>query len=149
MQRRRDSTEWRGCRMRCAVWRHDAQQHMRRARHHLTPFTPPSPPSLLRPAAQYHVSKDVYAALFGRKGMFNSFYGLMDMSKLKMAESKKRGVTGNFAGDGFQLGGQFVMDTDGSVLLEHRQGFFGDDEGNEELMAALKRSKAVAAAAPQ
>jgi len=89
----------------------------------------------------YVVDKAVYAALFGRKGLFNSMYGLLDMSSEAMAESKKRGVTGNFAGDGFQLGGQFVLDTDGSVLLEHRQAFYGDDEGNEGLLEALRKSK--------
>lgn len=93
----------------------------------------------------YVISKDVYGTLFGRKGLLNSFYGLGDMSKKAIDESKKRGVTGNFAGDGFQLGGQFVIDTDGTVLLDHRQGFYGDDEDNDALLDAIKGSKAFGA----
>lgn len=88
----------------------------------------------------YYVDASVYQQLFGRKGFFNSFYGLGDMSKDKINESQKRGVTGNYAGDGFQLGGQFVVDTDGNLLLEHRQKFYGDDESNDELLTALSKS---------
>lgn len=83
------------------------------------------------------VDKDVYAALFGRKGLFNSFYGLGDMSGPKVAESRARGVGGNFAGDGMQLGGTFVV-RDGAVVLDKRQGFYGDDEEPAAIEAALK-----------
>jgi hypothetical protein len=94
----------------------------------------------------YVVDKDVYQTLFGRKGLLNSFYGLGDMSSTRMKESKTRGVTGNFAGDGFQLGGQFVIDTDGKVLLDHRQGFYGDDESNDGLLEAVRGSSVAKAA---
>ncbi len=91
----------------------------------------------------YVVRKEVYAELFGRKGLFNSFFGLADMSKDKYEESKKRGITGNLAGDGMQLGGSFVVDTDGTVLLDHRQTFYGDDESNDGLLKAIKAAKGL------
>ncbi len=88
----------------------------------------------------YLAPKDAYNALFGRKGLLNSFYGLADMNKEAIAKSRERGTdkTSNIAGDGFQLGGAFVVDVGGSVLLEHRQGHYGDDESNEGLLAALR-----------
>lgn len=93
----------------------------------------------------YKVRKEVYNDLFGRKGLFNSFYGLGDMSKDKYQASKDRGITGNLAGDGMQLGGSFVVDTDGTVLLDHRQTYYGDDEANEGLLKAIKSAKGLSA----
>lgn len=88
-------------------------------------------------------TKEAYAKLFGRKGMFDSFYGLGDMNKARYQQSKERGVGGNFAGDGMQLGGAFVIDTDGSVVLDKRQKAYGDDPSNEEILAALKSCKGL------
>ena len=42
-------------------------------------------------------------------GITNNFFGLLDMSKKRLGEIKERGVTGNYKGDGFQLGGTFVI----------------------------------------
>ncbi len=75
----------------------------------------------------FAVDKKVYGELFGRKGFLNSFYGLGDMSADKVAASRARQVGGNFAGDGMQLGGQFVVapprgDAPAAVTLDHRQG---------------------------
>lgn len=86
--------------------------------------------------------KKVYKDVLGRKGFFS---GLFTMSKKRRAQVKERKVDGNFSGDGFQLGGVFVIDTDGSVLLSHVQEFFGDDPSNEELLAALGKAKGLAA----
>lgn len=91
----------------------------------------------------YVISKDVYSTLFGRKGLLNGFYGLTDMSGERVKQSKERGISGNFAGDGFQLGGQFVLDTDGSILLDHRQGFYGDDASNVGILEAVKQAKGL------
>ena len=82
------------------------------------------------------VEKSVYEALFQRKGLFNNFYGLLDMSGAKVAESRARGVTGNFAGDGMQLGGAFVV-RGGEVVLDKRQGFYGDDADPKDIEKAL------------
>jgi len=71
-------------------------------------------------------SKGLYKELFQRKGIWSGF-GLFDMSKERVKEVKERGVKGNFKGDGFQLAGTFVIDTDGTVVLDHRQKFYGDD----------------------
>ena len=86
--------------------------------------------------------KKVYKEVLGRKGLMSGF-GLFSMSKRRRQQMKERKVPGNFSGDGFQLGGVFVIDTDGSVLLSHLQEFFGDDPANEELLAALDKSKAL------
>jgi hypothetical protein len=41
------------------------------------------------------------------------------------------------AGDGMQLGGSFVVKPDGSVVLDKRQAFYGDDATPQALKAAL------------
>lgn len=83
----------------------------------------------------YTIDKSVYAELFGRKGFMDGFYGLLDMKK--EAVEKAKDTPGNFKGDGFQLGGQFVVNTDGYVVFEHRQKLFGDDAEFEELYMAI------------
>jgi prostamide/prostaglandin F2alpha synthase len=72
----------------------------------------------------YTIDKSVYQELFGRKGFFDNFYGLLDIDKEALEKAKE--VPGNVKGDGFQLGGQFIVHK-GSVKLEHRQKLFGDD----------------------
>ncbi len=83
----------------------------------------------------YTIDKSVYAELFGRKGLMDGFFGLLDMNKEAVAKSKH--TPGNFKGDGFQLGGQFVVNTEGVVVFEHRQKLFGDDASFEELYDAI------------
>ncbi len=83
----------------------------------------------------YTIDKSVYAELFGRKGFMDGFFGLLDMNKEAVAKSKD--TPGNFKGDGFQLGGQFVVNTEGVVVFEHRQKLFGDDASFEELYDAV------------
>jgi hypothetical protein len=41
------------------------------------------------------------------------------------------------------LGGQFVIDTDSTILLDHRQAFVGDDEEREGLLEAFLKSKRI------
>jgi prostamide/prostaglandin F2alpha synthase len=83
----------------------------------------------------YTIDKSVYSELFGRKGMFDNFYGLLDMKK--EAVEKAKDTPGNYKGDGFQLGGQFVVDTNGKVLFDHRQKLFGDDASFEDLYDSI------------
>jgi hypothetical protein len=67
-------------------------------------------------------------------------------SKAKIDESVAKGVQGNYkngVSDGFMLGGQFVIDTDGTILLDHRQAFVGDDEERDGLLEAILKSKAI------
>lgn len=73
----------------------------------------------------YTIDKKVYQELFGRKGLLDNFYGLLDMDKEAYERSKT--TPGNMKGDGFQLGGQFIVDVDSTVKLDHRQKLFGDD----------------------
>lgn len=82
----------------------------------------------------YTIEKTVYQELFGRKGFFDNFYGLLDIDKQALERSKD--TPGNMKGDGFQLGGQFVVHK-GSVKLEHRQKLFGDDAKLIDIFTAL------------
>jgi prostamide/prostaglandin F2alpha synthase len=73
----------------------------------------------------YTIDMSIYKELFGRKGLLDNFYGLLDMDKEAYERSKS--TPGNLKGDGFQLGGQYVLDKGGKILLEHKQKLFGDD----------------------
>lgn len=84
----------------------------------------------------YTIHKKVYEELFGRKGFLDNFYGLLDMDKEAYERSKK--TPGNMKGDGFQLGGQYVVQKGGKVKLEHKQKLFGDDAKLEKIVEILK-----------
>jgi prostamide/prostaglandin F2alpha synthase len=80
----------------------------------------------------YTIEKIVYEELFGRKGMLDNFFGLLDIDKEAYERSKS--TPGNLKGDGFQLGGQYVVDKGGKILLEHKQKLFGDDAKIQDLL---------------
>lgn len=84
----------------------------------------------------YTIDKLVYQELFGRKGMLDNFFGLLDIDKEAYERSKS--TPGNLKGDGFQLGGQFVV-CKGVVKLEHRQKLFGDDAKLVDIFGALDK----------
>jgi len=84
----------------------------------------------------YTIDKSVYQELFGRKGMLDNFFGLLDMDKEAYERSKQ--VPGNLKGDGFQLGGQYVVNKEGKVVLEHKQKLFGDDAKILDLFQAAE-----------
>lgn len=83
----------------------------------------------------YTIDKMVYEELFGRKGLLDNFYGLLDMDK--QAYERSKSTPGNMKGDGFQLGGQFVVHRGGKIQLEHRQKLFGDDAKLTDLIDAF------------
>lgn len=84
----------------------------------------------------YTIDKLVYQELFGRKGLLDNFYGLLDIDKEAYERSKQ--TPGNMKGDGFQLGGQFVV-YKGKVYLTHRQKLFGDDAKLVDIFDTLER----------
>lgn len=84
----------------------------------------------------YTIDKIVYQELFGRKGLLDNFFGLLDIDKEAYERSKE--TPGNYSGDGFQLGGQFVVSPRGKVVLEHRQKLFGDDAKLIDIFNALE-----------
>jgi prostamide/prostaglandin F2alpha synthase len=86
----------------------------------------------------YTIDKIVYQELFGRKGLLDNFYGLLDIDKEAYERSKN--TPGNMKGDGFQLGGQYVV-YQGVVKFEHKQKLFGDDAKLVDLFAALEACK--------
>ena len=79
----------------------------------------------------YTIDKIVYEELFGRKG----FLGIFNIDKTAYERSKS--TPGNIRGDGFQLGGQFVLHKGGKIQLDHRQKIFGDDAKPAELLEAF------------
>jgi prostamide/prostaglandin F2alpha synthase len=79
----------------------------------------------------YTIDKIVYEELFGRKGLL----GIFNIDKTAYERSKS--TPGNMRGDGFQLGGQFVVHKGGKIQLEHRQKLFGDDAKPAELLEAF------------
>ena len=83
----------------------------------------------------YTIDKAVYQELFGRKGLLDNFYGLLDMDKEAYERSKK--TPGNLKGDGFQLGGQYIVQKGGKIMLEHKQKLFGDDATFEKIFGTL------------
>lgn len=86
----------------------------------------------------YVIDKRVYEKLFGRKGLTNSFFGLLDMDKDAVAAAKSAGIQGNLRGNGFQLGGQILVDRNGEVVFEHKQKRYGDDASFEEIKSAIE-----------
>lgn len=83
----------------------------------------------------YTIDKMVYEELFGRKGLLDNFFGLLDIDKEAYERSKS--IPGNMRGDGFQLGGQFVVAPGGKEVLAHRQKLFGDDAKLKDIFDAL------------
>lgn len=86
----------------------------------------------------YTIDKAVYQELFGRKGLLDNFYGLLDMDK--QAYERSKNTPGNLKGDGFQLGGQYVVAKGGKIMLEHKQKLFGDDAKLVDIFDALEKS---------
>jgi len=63
---------------------------------------------------------------------------------INIFKSYQMGTPGNFKGDGTLLGGVFVIGAgDQGVLLEHREGTFGDTVNTTDLMEAVARIKKV------
>lgn len=84
----------------------------------------------------YTIDKSVYQQLFGRKGLLDNFYGLLDIDKEAYERSKS--VPGNMKGDGFQLGGQYIVNR-GKIMLEHKQKLFGDDAKFQDIFGTLDK----------
>ena len=85
----------------------------------------------------YKIDQSVYEKLFGSKKLLDNFFGLLDMKKEAVEKAKADKTPGNFSGNGFILGGQFVVNTGGKVVLDHRQKVFGDDATFEALYDAI------------
>ncbi len=83
----------------------------------------------------YQIDKQVYHALFGKKSIF----GILDIDKQALADTKKNGVQGNYKGDGLTLGGQILVAPPNRIMLDHRQTKFGGDASLEEIMDAIQQ----------
>jgi prostamide/prostaglandin F2alpha synthase len=84
-------------------------------------------------------AKETYKALnFGSKSIF-SLYGMANpFVYVKGYEAKKRGITGNMKGDGLQLGGTMVVDSNGEVIYKHTQKDYTDNPKVEDIIEAVK-----------
>jgi hypothetical protein len=83
----------------------------------------------------YRIDKSVYGYLFGKKSLF----GILDIDKEALKETRENKISGNFKGDGLTLGGQVLIAPPKRVLLEHRQARFGDDATVEEILEAIQK----------
>ena len=83
--------------------------------------------------------KETYKALNFNKLGFFSMYGMMNPQMyVKAKEAGKRGITGNFKGEGTQLGGAFVVDRSGNVIYSHVQKNYSDDPSKEDIIKAVE-----------
>ncbi|NBO62009.1 MAG: hypothetical protein EBU82_13795, partial [Flavobacteriia bacterium] len=57
----------------------------------------------------------------------------------KEAYERSKQTPGNLRGDGFQLGGQYVISKEGKIILEHKQKLFGDDAKLTDIFDALEK----------
>lgn len=87
-------------------------------------------------------SQVLFRRLFRRKGLFDGFYGLTDMSRARVAQSSALGFNkqSNIRGDGLMLGGVCVVDVGGEVMLDHRSKYFGDDVPIRVVLDTLRRT---------
>lgn len=65
-------------------------------------------------------------------------FGIFDagMAEQRKAATKNK-VDGNLSGDGLTLGGTYVVEQGGKVLMEFQQKMFGDHPKVEDILAAL------------
>ncbi len=95
----------------------------------------------------YTIDQLVYQELFGRKGLLDNFFGLLDIDKEAYERSKS--IPGNMRGDGFQLGGQYIVQKGGKIMLEHKQKLFGDDAKYQDIFGTLEKCLGQLSSGPQ
>jgi len=62
---------------------------------------------------------------------------------LNIYRSKKLGTAGNLKGDGYHLGGVFVLGPgEEGIVYEHREGSWGDNVNTTEVMNAVEKMTA-------
>ncbi len=80
----------------------------------------------------YHVME------YGRKGC-SSCWGLCDCSIcIGEYKEKKKGIKGNYKGDGFQLGGTIITDRNGDVIYSYKQRAYNDLANVKGMIAAVE-----------
>ena len=63
---------------------------------------------------------------------------LSRISRAAISEGRRRGITGNLAGDGLQNGGLLIVSKQGMrILLNYREEVPGDHVTNEEILRVL------------
>jgi len=77
------------------------------------------------------------------KQLYNAFgtkvEGITGLMKPKAwdanSQAKKEGISGNLKGNGFQMGGTFILDTRSyKLIFAHRSEFFGDEAKPEDIL---------------
>ena len=75
-----------------------------------------------------------------RMGGFTGILNLMSSGvRAWNNEVKAMGITGNFKGDGMQMGGTYVIGPGGEVWMERKQTDFADHPSTEEVLAVLEQ----------
>ena len=94
------------------------------------------------PSNQLYIDEGrrIYTALgVKRPGALSGLMKLISSStRAWNNEVKAMGITGNFEGDGLQLGATFVVSPTGQLWMERRQADYGDHPSAEEIMAVLR-----------
>ena len=94
------------------------------------------------PSSQLYIDEGrrLYTALgVKRPSALSGFMKLISSStRAWNNEVKAMGITGNFEGDGLQLGATFVVSPTGQLWLERRQADYGDHPTAEEITAVLR-----------
>lgn len=87
-------------------------------------------------------NRETYKALdFTKKGIF-SLFGMLDSKlKTKANEASKRGIRGNYKGEGTQLGGTFIIDKSGEVIYAFQQKSYSDAPNIQEIIKNVEAYK--------
>ena len=83
--------------------------------------------------------KSTYDALqFGKMGALSGYGMLNPFVYIEGMRASKRGISGNMQGDGFQLGGTFIVDKEGNIIFQHVQQSYTDHPTMDTLKAAVE-----------
>jgi len=84
--------------------------------------------------------KYAYDTLNFIKPGLTSGYGLMDPQVwIKNTKAQKEGACGNFKGDGFQMGGSFIIDNKGDIIYAHLQKSYVETPVLYDMITAIER----------
>ena len=78
---------------------------------------------------------------FGRASCWSMWGMLNPKLYIDACKAKKRGITGNFSGDGMQLGGSAIVNKEGKVIWFHKQSTYTDFPKLKEIEEVLNKVK--------
>eukprot|EP00126_Sphaerothecum_destruens_P012625 Sdes_comp21635_c0_seq1m20223 len=83
-------------------------------------------------------SKSLYQEFGCKRNSAKNAYGMLSLGFFKgLWSAKTSGFKGNVKGDGFQMGGTFIVDQNGNILFAHVQQNYGDHVDAVHVLKAL------------